>query len=226
MRRWKMGIAVAGLSGMAVTCILFFLFLPVEAKEYRWIYLIFLLAAEGLIAGTPFITDRITEKGKHIFIVTGWSVIFGLEALLMFVTALLFLLFFPYAVPLFLCIEVILIGAATMLAGVIYAFGTRIAGTSEAENHAYAAISGWEQRLKCLMVRIDQKELSERLKRAAENLRFTDKSMLTAEDQQIETCITQLEKCTVEGSADSEREEMLALLAQLEKLIATRKYKS
>ena len=211
---------------MAVTCILFFLFLPVEAKEYRWIYLIFLLAAEGLAAGTPFITDRIAEKGKHIFTVTGWSVIFGLEALLMLVTALLFLLFFPHAVPLFLCIEVILIGAAAVLAGVIYAFGTRIAGTSAAEYHAYAAISEWEQRLKCLMVRVDQKELSERLKRTAENLRFTDKSMLTAEDQQIEACITQLEKCAVEGGSDSESEEVPALLTQLEKLIVAQKYKS
>ncbi|QHQ59772.1 hypothetical protein Ana3638_02280 [Anaerocolumna sedimenticola] len=214
-------LSIIGAISVVVTILLFFL-LTSERSTMTWAGFCSILLAEiATFGGLVFLESISTKLSLIVMSAIGGGALIAIP-LISIAVSLLFMVSQSHAYKVFAAIQIVSLAILVILLIIAYQVSTSVKYTSDKLLSAEKTITRITDKLKMLADDRHNKVYSEKIKRIAEDIRYSDISTTVAADTEIETKIESL-KLILLSENDQKEEKANALLDDMLLLVNRRK---
>ncbi len=214
-------LSIIGAISVAVTILLFFL-LTSERSTMTWAgFCTILLAEIAMFGGLVFLESISAKLSQIVMSAIGGGALIAIP-LISIVVSLLFMVSQSHAYKVFAAIQIVSFAILVILLIIAYQVSTSVKYNSDKLLSAEKTITRITDKLKILADDRSNKVYSEKIKRIAEDIRYSDISTTVAADSEIETKIESL-KLILLSENDQKEDEVNALLDDIFLLVNRRK---
>lgn len=221
MNRRSITILISGIITLFVTIVIAALCIDDWSGLTGWAFSSMLLSEIILFGGFIFV-ERIAERTEQIITRSALYVLFSVYAIINIPVSVLYIAFFKEATTSFVIIEVILLAVVIIAVLICLVTSKSINQSNEMTMNNVLSVESMIERLSKLADSNQCEKYSSALKKAGENLRFTDVSVIVPEDEEIDKAISAIE-IDVTGDNEITEEVLNGYLVRLNSLIAKRK---
>lgn len=194
-----------------------------EWSGVAFLYAIFMIWAElALFLGLCFV-ERAAVKTEQVVFRASYYVILLVYSGAVFLLTLMFFLHGMHGLPLFLTLQLLFMAVAALFLLGFYYISRGIRRSNLGTGRAVAQLDSFVSRFRLLAESDQAGEYAATFQKLADELRFTDASVMTEADQKIEQVLSEVEVEFTNQSEGQPAEWISGKLRELHSLVAKRK---